>query len=45
MHDLVLLRELSPTLKANLSLQECQEDECKSLIKAQYDSYLKCLNG
>ena len=31
----VLLRDLSSTLETNLSLQEYQEDECKSLIKAQ----------
>ena len=35
MYDAVLLRELSSTLKTNLTLQEYQEDECKSLIKAQ----------
>ena len=33
MYDVVLLREFSSTLKINLSLQEYQEDECKSLIK------------
>ena len=35
MYDVVLLRELSSTFKTNLSLQEYQEGECKSLIKAQ----------
>ena len=35
MHDVVLLREFSSILKTNLSLQEYQEDECKSLIEAQ----------
>ena len=35
MYDVVLLRDLPSTFKTNLSLQEYQEDECKSLIKAQ----------
>ena len=35
MYDVVWLREFSSTLKTNLSLQEYQEDESKSLIKAQ----------
>ena len=34
MYDVVLLREFSSKLKSNLPLQEYQEDECKSLIKA-----------
>ena len=33
MYDEALLREFSSILKTNL-LQECQEDDCKSLIKA-----------
>ena len=35
MMDVVLLRDLCSTFKTNLSLQEYQEDEWKSLIKAQ----------
>ena len=35
MYEVVLLKGLSSTLKTNLSLQEYQEDECKSLIQAQ----------
>ena len=41
MYDVVLLRDLSSTLKTNLSLQEYQEDECKSLIKAQWGHQFK----
>ena len=37
----VLLRELSSALKANLSLEEYQEDEFKSLIKAQWWPFFK----
>ena len=35
MYDVVLLRELSSTLKTNLSLQEHWEDVPDSLIQAQ----------
>ena len=35
MYEVVLLRELSSTLETNLSLQEYEQDECKSLIQAQ----------
>ena len=41
MYDVVLLRNLSSTLKTNLSLQEYQEDQCKSLIKAQWGHQFK----
>ena len=39
MYEVVLLRELSSTLKTNLFLQEYQEDE---RIKPQNVPYLKC---
>ena len=34
MYDVVLLREFSSTLETDFSLQEYQEEECKSLIKS-----------
>ena len=35
MYEVILFRKLSSTLQTNLSLQEYQEGECKSLIQAQ----------